>query len=51
MKFTSKEATILQHYKSIMPKFFVQGMIRLKSSVGDTTPQFIISIEQDNENE
>ena len=38
----------LQHRESIMPKFFVQGMIRLKSSVGDTTPQFTISIGQGN---
>jgi hypothetical protein len=41
----------LQHYKSIIPQFFLQGMtnsVGLTISVNDTTPWFTISIEQDN---
>ena len=41
----------LQHYKSTIPSKHLQGMtnnIGLIFSVGDTTPQFTISIEQDN---
>ena len=40
----------LQHFKSTMPKILLQGMtntIGLTFSVGDTTPRFTISIEQD----
>jgi hypothetical protein len=41
----------LQHCKSTIPQMFLQGMtnnIGSTFSVGDTTPRFTISIEQNN---
>jgi hypothetical protein len=43
----------LQHCKSTMSILVLQGMtnnVELTFSVGDTTPRFTISIEQDHQN-